>query len=270
MAQGLAKTGRSLMQEITSVSNNKIKEAAKLHQKKYRTESGLFLIEGHKPIFEAFQQKAHIETVYVTKDHIKKFGFITDKLVVVTDAVMKKIYRTDAKPEAGAVAEQLKFGTDKIKNKKRIALIENVKDAGNLGTLIRSAAAFSIDAIVLCGDTTDVYNPKVVRSTVGALFKIPVFKADLNEVKKVFPSHKFVATVVNHKDVVKPETIDYKEPFVIMLGSEADGLTKEALEIADIKTTIPISSNTESLNLGVAASILFYISSKINFEMQTN
>ena len=75
MAQGLAKTGRSLMQEITSVSNNKIKEAAKLHQKKYRTESGLFLIEGYKPIFEAFQQKAHIETVYVTKDHIKKFGF---------------------------------------------------------------------------------------------------------------------------------------------------------------------------------------------------
>ena len=81
MAQGLAKTGRSLMQEITSVSNNKIKEAAKLHQKKYRTESGLFLIEGYKPIFEAFQQKAHIETVYVTKDHIKKNGTVCQKTV---------------------------------------------------------------------------------------------------------------------------------------------------------------------------------------------
>ncbi len=250
------------MQEITSVSNSKIKDTVKLHQKKYRNETGLFLIEGYKPIFEAYQEKAEIETVFVTKTNIQKFEFVSDKLIVVTDAVMEKISTTDSKPEAVAVAKQLKTDIKNIKNKKRIALIENIKDAGNLGTLIRSAAAFSIEAIVLCADTIDIYNPKVVRSTVGGLFKLPIVKSNLKEIKSLYPQHNFIATVVNCSNVVNPETIDYKKPFVIMLGSEADGLSQEAIELSDIKTTIPISKNTESLNLSIAGAILFYISTK--------
>ena len=250
------------MQEITSVSNSKIKETAKLHQKKYRNETGLFLIEGYKPIFEAYQEKAQIDTVFVTADNIKKFEFLKDKIIVVTDAVMEKISTTESAPEAVAIARQIKTNLDEIKSKNRIALIENIKDAGNLGTLIRSAAAFSIDAMLLCGDTIDLYNPKVVRSTVGGLFKLPIVKTTLQKAKEIFPNHNFIATVLNHNDIVKPENIDYSKPFVIMLGSEAEGLSKSAIENANIKTTIPISKATESLNLSVAGSIMFYITSK--------
>ena len=234
------------MTEITSVQNEKIKETVKLQQKKYRNEKGLFLIEGHKPIFEAFVEKAEICTVFTTQKYLEKFEFVKDKIIIV----------------AVAIAKQVNITLESIKQKTRIALLENTKDAGNLGTLLRSAAAFGIEAVVLCGDTIDRYNPKVVRSTVGALFKVPVVKATVNDVKKQFGSHNFIATVVNGNDVKKPDTINYSKPFVIMLGSEADGLTQEALMTANTKTTIPMAKNTESLNLSVAGSILFYLSSQ--------
>ncbi len=249
------------MQEITSVSNSKIKETAKLSQKKFRTQTGLFLIEGYKPIFEAYQEKVQIETIYVTAKNLEKFGFLKDKLVLVTDAVIEKISTTESAPEAVAVAKQQFVDIENLQAKTRITLIENIKDAGNLGTLIRSAAAFSVDAILLCGDTIDIYNPKVIRSSVGGVFKLPVIKTTLARAKEVFSNHNFIATVVNHKDIVNPVEIDYKKPFVIMLGSEADGLSQEALKISDTKTTIPISKSTESLNLSVAGSVMFYISS---------
>ena len=174
---------------------------------------------------------------------------------------MEKISTTESAPEAVAIAKQKILTINDIKNKKRIALLENIKDAGNLGTLIRSAAAFGIDAIILSGDTIDQYNPKVVRSTVGGLFKLPIVKESVDKTKEVFKNHNFIATVVNHKDTITPQKIDYEKPFVIMLGSEADGLTENAIKISNIKTTIPITKTTESLNLSVAGSILFYISS---------
>lgn len=250
------------MLEITSVSNEKIKDVVKLQQKKYRNEKGLFLIEGHKPISEACNENIEILVVYTTQKNLKKFDFIQDKITLVSDIVMEKISTTDSTCEAVAVAKQHACSVDEIKTATKILLIENIKDAGNLGTLIRSACAFSIDAIVLCGDTIDIYNPKVVRSTVGGLFKVPIVKSDISEIKKVFSQHNFIATVVNHEDIVNPETIDYTQPFVILLGSEANGLTQEAIEISNIKTTIPMAKNTESLNLSVAGSIILYISSR--------
>ena len=246
---------------ITSVSNNKIKEAAKLQQKKYRTETGLFLLEGYKPIYEAFSSGVDFDTLYTTEKYFDKFLFLREKIVLVSETVLERISSTDSMPEAVAVAKQVSCSIEKIKDKKRILLVENVKDAGNLGTLIRCACAFSYDAIILSGETVDMYNPKVVRSTVGALFKLPIIKAPLNAVKDVFSSSRFIASVLNCRDIVKPETIDYTRPFVLMLGSEADGLSQEAISIADIKTTIPISSKTESLNLSMAGAILLYISS---------
>lgn len=248
------------MEEITSISNLKIKEAVKLQQKKYRIQTGLFLLEGYKPIYEAHQENVQIETVYALKENITEFEFVKDKIVVVTEAILKKISTTQSAPEAIAVAKQKTITLEEIQGKKRIAILENIKDAGNLGTLIRSAAAFSIDVLLLCGDTIDIYNPKVVRSAVGGLFKIPVIKTEIKEVKRIFPHHNFIAAVVNHKNTTLPQDIDYTKPFVIMLGSEADGLSSDAVNIANTLTTIPIAQSTESLNLSVAGSILFYIS----------
>ena len=247
---------------ITSTANTKIKETAKLQQKKYRNQTGLFLLEGAKPIEEAQVSGVKIQCVYTTEKYLSKFSEFEEKITLVSPSVLEKISTTDSMPEAVAVAQQKKYNLGDIKDARRLVLIENIKDAGNLGTLIRCACAFSMDAILLCADTVDIYNPKVVRSTVGAMFKMPIVKTSLKEAKEIFPSSKFIASVVNHEGVVNPEKIDYANPFVLMLGSEADGLTQEAIAAADIKTTIPISSKTESLNLSMAGSILFYISSR--------
>lgn len=102
-----------------------------------------------------------------------------------------------------------------------------------------------------------------MRSAVGGLFKLPVVKVKSAKDAK-FDGFKYIASVVNRENVKNPEKIDYSAPFVLMLGSEADGLTQEAVKMADFLTTIPISEKTESLNLSCAASILFYISSKNN------
>lgn len=248
------------MLEITSVSNQQIKDVVKLAQKKFRSQSGDFLLEGHKPIYEANEAGVDIKAVYTLEKNLPKFDFVKDKLIIVNETVLEKISTTDSVPEAVAVARQKAFTLSQVKKLKRLALLENIKDAGNLGTIIRSAAAFGIDAIILAGDSIDLYNPKVVRSAVGALFKIPVVKINsLKELALEFDGHNFIATVLNHKDIVSPDSINFQAPFVIMLGSEADGLSEEAIRLASIKTTIPISGKTESLNLSVAASVMFYI-----------
>ncbi len=249
------------MEKITSLSSQQIKDTVKLQQKKYRAESGLFLLEGYKPIFEANESSIEIKTLFTTEKFLSKFEFLKDKTILVNEAVLEKISTTDSMPEAVAVAKQPDY---KIASEfKRIALIENIKDAGNLGTIIRSAAAFGIESIVLSGDSVDIFNPKVVRSAVGALFKVPVVKIDdLKKFKNDFPKHKFIATIVNSKDIINPENVNYSEPFVLMFGSESDGLSDESMEMADIKTTIPMTNKAESLNLSVAASIMFYMSAK--------
>lgn len=253
------------MQEITSISNNLIKETAKLQQKKFRKQTGKFLLEGQKPIFEAIDADIEIEQVFLTVKNLEKFTQKTnlqDKIILVNDAIIEKISTTETAPEAVAVAKQINYKLENFKNSKKLALIENIKDSGNLGTIIRSAAAFGIEGIILCGDTTDIFNPKVVRSAVGALFKMPIIKANLAEIKNQFPNHNFIATVVNHSDIIPPNKIDFSKPFVLMLGSEANGLTNDAINNATTKTTIPMTNLTESLNLSIAASILFYISTQ--------
>lgn len=265
------------MEEITSVSNNKIKETAKLAQKKYRNEKGLFLLEGEKPVKEAFDSGVEIETVFTLEKFVHRFDFLKDKIIVVTEPVLAKISTTDSMPEVAAVAVQRNYSLDDVKGCRRVLLIENVKDAGNLGTLIRSACAFGIEAVVLCGDTVDIYNPKVVRSAVGAMFKVPIVKVPyanskagansqpsdyMKQVRECFKESVFAASVVNHEDALNPAEIDYTKPFVLMLGSEAEGLSPQAIEAADIKTTIPISKYTESLNLACAGAVLLYISSR--------
>lgn len=246
------------MPDITSVSNQQIKDAVKLQQKKHRISETLFLLEGYKPIFEAFESNVAIKIVYTLEKNLQKFNFLKDKIVTVNEAVLEKLSTTDSMPEAVAIGHSPSISVERIKDCKRVVLLENIKDGGNLGTVIRSAAAFNMDAVVLVGDTIDPYHPKVVRSAVGALFKLPVVKIDsIRDLN--FSVYQYIATVLNHKDVVNPETLDYKKPFVLMFGSEADGLSEGAIDMAQIKTTIPISNRTESLNLSTAASIMFYI-----------
>lgn len=234
--------------KITSVNNELIKETAKLLRGKYRDESGLFLLEGKKCIEEAIQSGLEIEHIFSTEG-FEEFP----QRIEVSEPVMSKISETKSAPKAVAVAKQIQ--REWSNNYKKVVLLEGIKDAGNLGTILRAAAAFSMDAIILYGDTVDLYNPKCVRSAVGNLWKIPVFK--MNDLSK-FKDYERVATLPKGENVINLKNYTPSEKVLIMFGSEADGLSENLKRFATKNVTIEMSPNVESLNLSVSASIIFY------------
>lgn len=240
--------------EITSVNNELVKETAKLQQKKYRDQEKKFLLEGFKAIEEAFLAEIEIENVFTFKEKKGKYNFLKDKLIFTNEAVLKKISTTDTPPDAVAVAKQKIFTLDDIKNAQKVILLENIKDLGNLGTILRTAKAFSQDAVILYGDTVDLYNPKCVRSAVGNLWKLPVVQIkDFKTLKDTFKSYERAATLPRGKSV-KEFTI--KTPYLIMFGSEADGLSQELINFSTKEITIKMDKEVESLNLSVAVGII--------------
>ena len=243
--------------EITAVNNNLVKETAKLQQRKYRDNTGKFLLEGFKAIDEAFRAGIDIETVFVLKEKAGNYGFLKDKIILTNEAVLKKISTTDTAPEAVGIAFQRHYGIKDIEGAKKVVLLENIRDLGNLGTILRTSAAFGADAVVLYGECVDIYNPKCVRSSVGNLWKIPVVHiTDLTQLKTVFKDYKRIATLPRAKKMLKDFKTDL--PVVIMFGSEADGLSRELVDFATDEVKIEMSSNVESLNLSVSCAVVMY------------
>ncbi len=244
--------------EINSTTNNLVKETAKLAQKKYRNETKLFLLEGQKAVEEAFSLGLEFENIFVLKEKAAKYSQFNQK-ILTNEAVLKKISTTETAPEIVATAKQIAFSQKDIISKSKIVLLENIKDSGNLGTILRTCTALGVEAIILAGDTVDIYNPKTIRAAVGNLFKIPFLSVkSATETKKILPEHKFYATVVANAEAKNIIELKLPQKAVIMFGSEADGLSSDAIEICDVKITIPMSKTVESLNLSTAATICIW------------
>lgn len=245
------------MQEITSINNDLVKETVKLQQKKYRDKENKFLLEGYKSIEEAFRAGISIEYVFVLKEKASHYNFLSDKLILTNEAVMKKVSTTDSAPDAVGAAYQKKYDKNCLKTSRKVVLLENIKDVGNLGTILRTSVAFNADAIVLYGESADIYNPKCVRSSVGNLWKIPViYIKDFVDLKELFAGYEKVATLPKAKKNLKDFCVN--EPFVVMFGSEADGLSEKLIELATQEVKIEMSSAVESLNLSVSCAVVLY------------
>ncbi|MBQ3312126.1 RNA methyltransferase [bacterium] len=245
--------------EITSVNNETIKEIAKLQQKKYRDETNLFLLEGLKAIEEAYKADIEIKQVFVLKEKAFRYDFLENKIVYVTDSVLRKLVTTDTPPDAVAVGVQKQYDESILETTKRVALFENIKDLGNLGTILRTATAFALDAIILYGNTVDLYNPKCVRASVGNLWKIPVFQIkDFSVLQKYFNDFTRIATLPKSQDSTFLKDFKPQEKTIVMFGAESDGLSQELINFSNAKVTIEMNSNVESLNLSMSAGIIFY------------
>ena len=185
------------MQEITSINNSFVKEAVKLQQKKYRDKENKFLLEGFKCIEEACNAGVELESVFVLKEKAAQYDFLKDKIVLTTDAVLKKISTTTSAPDAVAIGKKKLYTLDGLKNAQKVVLLENIKDMGNLGTILRTSAAFGVDGVILYGrECADIYNPKCVRASVGNLWKIPVvYISDFDKLNKTFENYERIATL---------------------------------------------------------------------------
>ncbi len=246
------------MQEITSVNNDLVKETVKLQQKKYRDRTDKFLLEGYKCIEEAFHAGLELEYVFVLKEKIEEYLYLGACLISTSNPVLKKISTTDSAPDAVAVARKKLYSVDDLKNAKKVVLLENIKDLGNLGTVLRSSVAFGADAVVLYGkECADLYNPKCVRSTVGNLWKIPVvYIEDFNVLQKLFTNFERLATLPRANEYLKECNVNL--PLLVMFGSEADGLSDELVEFSTKHVKIEMSDRVESLNLSVSCAVVLY------------
>ncbi|MGM9848763.1 MAG: TrmH family RNA methyltransferase [Bacilli bacterium] len=232
---------------ITSLNNEKIKYLTKLNQKKYRNDT--FLVEGKHLVEEAYKKNL-VKLLIVLEDY--KLDNV-DTIKVSYD-VMKKISLTDTPPKI--MAEVIKKEDKKIGN--RVIILDNITDPGNLGTIIRSAVAFNFDTVILSNNTTDLYNPKVIRATEGMLFNINIIRDNLlNIIPKLKEEKYFIlgTKVTNGKDITKYHSIN---KIALIMGNETRGMNNDLDNLCDDYIYIKMNNKCESLNVGVSASILMY------------
>ncbi len=243
--------------EISSLSNNLVKETTKLQQKKYRAESGKFLLEGYKAIKEAYDYGIKLEHIFVNKKNVSEYQFASNIIIETNEDVLNKLSTTESAPNAVAIGIQKIYSKEDFKQLKKVVLLESIKDAGNLGTIIRSSTAFGADGIVLYGDCVDLYNPKCVRSSVGNLWKLPIIHIEkFCELGETFKNFTRIATLPKAKHYLKDFKAKY--PMLIMFGSEADGLSEELIKFSTDSLKIEMAKTVESLNLATSVSVILY------------
>ena len=234
----------------SSLDNKKIKMLNKLHLKKYRDREKLFLVEGEHLVSEAYKSGLLKELLLVE-------GFCYDIDVPINYAskgVMKYLSKLDTPSKMIGVCEKKE---NKLTGNK-ILILDEIQDPGNLGTIIRNAAAFSVDTVILSGDTVDLYSSKVIRATQGMIFKVNIVVDNLidviNDLKK--NNYKIIGTKVSLANELK--TLEKIDKFAIIMGNEGNGVKKEILDLCDTHVYIKMNGNCESLNVAVAAGIILY------------
>lgn len=254
------------MQIITSKENETIKQIKKLKDKKYRDMTGQFLIEGLKMVKEAIQEGAVLDKIIICEECIQDGTFTQNFLyeiakydcIYVTKKVMESI--TDVVTPQGILAVVYKKGKEEeIDYKQDILLVlDGIQDPGNLGTILRTADSMNLKQIILSEKTADPYNPKVVRSTMGAIFRVAIIQSQsLMDTLKNIKRHKFKVMATSLQTDNSIYDVDYRKK-AIVIGNEANGVSKEVFDLADEKVKIPMLGKTESLNASVATGIILY------------
>ncbi|MET3511800.1 MULTISPECIES: TrmH family RNA methyltransferase [Plantibacter] len=250
----------------------RVRSVAKLAKRPARQETGLFLLEGPQAVSEALQFRPDlILELYATPTALERYTDIgaaaTDaglEVEFVTEQVLESMADTVTPQGFIAVAQQFPTSIKDIfaGEPQLVVILEEVRDPGNLGTIIRAADAAGADAVVLSGRTVDLYNPKVVRSTTGSLFHLPVavgveLPAVLERARAA--GLQTLAADIKGEDllVARSEGVLAK-PTAWVFGNEARGLTDEHLELVDRAVTVPIYGRAESMNLATAASVCVF------------
>lgn len=250
---------------ITSKDNEQIKHIRKLKEKKYRDEYNEYVIEGVKLIKEAIVEKANIKTIVACDDCVKNeeidpkvmYEIAKYNCIYVEENVFKSI--SDVQNHQGLLAVMSKEEEEKIDyTEDIIVVLDDIQDPGNIGTILRTIDSAGLKQVIVSKRSGDVYNPKVVRSTMGAILRVNVIESEnLLETLKELRKHKFEIIATSLETDKSIYDIEYKGK-VIVIGNEANGVSKEVLEFADKKIKIPMLGKTESLNAAVATGIITY------------
>lgn len=248
---------------IESSKNKVIKEIKALSEKKYRDEKGLFIADGLRFVSE-IPKSMKIEKMIFSESFIEKNDISMYEKIYECYTVSNKLFETlsDTKNPQGimAVCPKIIYKTEDIIKKNGFYIIaEEMNDPGNLGTIIRTAHAGGADGIILSKGSVDLYNSKVLRSTMGSVFKVPVVvNADLKEVSDIMKMNGIKIFAAHLKGKKYHFDLNLKNGCAFMLGNEARGLSDYASKLCDELVKIPMPGKAESLNASVAAAVLIY------------
>ncbi|MDR1743054.1 MAG: RNA methyltransferase [Dysgonamonadaceae bacterium] len=252
---------------ISSLQNPSIKNIAKLAKSRERRAQNLFVIEGARELSLALQSRYEITQVYVCRELFSKTdypdvltGFEADRITEISPVVFEKIaYREDsdgiialATPRRHSLAEL------QLSNNPFVIILESVEKPGNLGAVLRTADAAAVDAVIVCDPQTELYNPNVIRSSVGALFTVQTAVCSSQEALQWLHVHGITSYAAELQASDFYQDVDFRSPSAIIMGTEADGLTDFWLKNASARMKIPMRGKIDSLNVSVSAAVLTF------------
>lgn len=257
---------------IDNPRSPRVRAVAKLAKRDARSQTGLFLLEGPQAVSEALEYRPELLVdLFATPTALERHSAIAQRAAAVgvetefvTEHVLEAMADTVTPQGVVAVCRQFPTSVRDIlaAEPKLIAILEEVRDPGNAGTIIRAADAAGADAVIFTGRSVDLYNPKVVRATTGSLFHLPV--AIDNELESVVDKAKAIGLQVIAADIKGADLLAARKkgalaaPTAWLFGNEARGLTDEHYALADWVITVPIYGHAESMNLATAASVCLY------------
>ncbi|MHB8063081.1 MAG: TrmH family RNA methyltransferase [Ruminiclostridium sp.] len=257
------------MNVIQSSQNNAIKEIKALHLRKNRDAQGLYFVEGIRFVSDAIANGQNIVKVIVSdkleslnggKELIKLVTAVCNDCSLVSEKLFKEISDTQTPQGILAVLKKREFVFDTaIEQGDSVVILDSLQDPGNVGTIIRTADAAGVSAVILAKGCVDLFSPKVLRATMGSVFHIPIFEGlYINETIDLLKKsgYKVIASHLAGQNNYFDEDLTGKS--AIIIGNEANGISDETAEIADKLVKIPMPGRAESLNASVAASIMIY------------
>ncbi len=233
---------------IESINNEKIKRYSKLLQKKYRDETGLYIISTDHLVKEALKHNI-VQEIFLLNGYENRYGNVT----YVNEQVMRKLTSLKTLPSVVAVVK--KQDLNSIKG--NVIMLDGLQDPGNVGTIIRSAVAFNFDTIIVGNNTVDIYNEKVLRASEGMIYNVNIIKQDLVDsiMELKLKGYTIIGTKVDNGKKIE-DIICEKYAFIV--GNEGNGISDEILNMCDEYIYIDMNKKCESLNVGIASSIVMY------------
>ena len=251
---------------LTSIKNPLIKQVRKLHRSKERQKQNLLLIEGTNSIEAAFGADYKLDIIFYTEQWQSSHPQLSRKIVekevktqLVDRPVLNAIATTVNPDGVVATAPRPNLTDQNLKINRLGIALERIQDPGNLGTIIRTAAATEVDGLWLSSDSVDLYSPKVLRASAGQWFQLPMVTGeDLPQLIKQQQQQEVQIIATTSKATQTYWDVDFSLPSLILLGNEGAGLSSELIDLADRQIKIPLANQVESLNVAIASALLLY------------
>lgn len=258
---------------ITSLQNPKVKQVVQLRDRRARDQTGLYLIEGYRELFRAMQANVPLESVFFCPELFlgsNENALLTQcrsggaALLQCPEHVFRKISYRDRPDGLLGIAPQQHLNLDALEQ--RLALCQNpflvvaeaIEKPGNLGTILRSSDAVGLDALLVCDACTDIYNPNVVRASVGTLFTVPVIECASEEAILWLKARGISLLAATPQAERVYTNVDLTVPLAIAVGTEQLGLSERWMQAADLQVRIPMGGVADSLNVAMATTLLLY------------